>query len=59
MNPSTPGLILYTSGPGSARPDYTVRPGVPLVIGSPGLLIYKLYIYSPGLILTNGSPGLN
>jgi hypothetical protein len=46
LNPSTPDLVLWTFGPGPARPDCTIKPGLPLVIGNPGLLIYKLiYIY--------------
>jgi hypothetical protein len=45
LNPSTLGPVLYMSGCGSARPDCIIRPGLPLVIGSTGLLIYKLYIY--------------
>jgi hypothetical protein len=38
-------VFLYPPEPGAAEPDGTVGPRLPLVIGSPGLQIYKLYIY--------------
>jgi hypothetical protein len=37
-------FLLYTPGRGAAEPDGTIGPGLPLVIGSRGLVIYK-YIY--------------
>jgi hypothetical protein len=49
------GVFLKPPELDVAEPDGTVEPGLPLVIGSPGLQIYKLYIYiyiwSPVLLI--------
>lgn len=41
------------SRPGAAEPDGSIRSGLPLAIGRPGLVIYKLYIYNKNNVPKN------